>query len=41
MSFMKINSDDELENHERDGSPVVWVKDDAKFLLDQTMDTNY
>jgi hypothetical protein len=25
MSFLKMNSDDELEEHEKEGSPVVWV----------------
>lgn len=37
MSFFWINSDDELETHERDGSPVVRMNP-----LDQTVDTlNY
>lgn len=40
VSFMRINSDDELEEHERDGSPVVWITDTHK-LEDETNDTNY
>lgn len=37
ISFYWVNSDDELETHERDGSPVVWMS-----TLDQTFDTlNY
>lgn len=37
MSFFWINSDDELETHEREGSPVVRMNP-----LDQTVDTlNY
>lgn len=39
MSFMHVNSDDEIEEKERDGSPVVRMRDDVK--LDSTMDTNY
>lgn len=40
MSFMWVNSDDELEEHEREGSPVVWITDTHK-LEEQTADTNY
>lgn len=31
MSFMWVNSDDELEEHEREGSPVVWITDTHKL----------
>lgn len=31
MSFMWVNSDDELEDNEREGSPVVWITESHKL----------